>query len=123
MKSLKNIVVLLALILGGTVITTGAIFVGGVTYDRLTVPTYEAADIAIYQYIEGDEASIMVGGAVDLMVKRGYNIFIEDIPAHAAPAGEVMPRMLFFDADGNEIVENRMQGFWCIYDMKVRLGG
>lgn len=122
MKSLKNIVVLLALIIGGTVGTTAVILGGGVAYDRIMVPRYAVAEVALYQYVEGEDASIMIGGEVDNMINRGYNIVKHDIPSHAVPEGRIMPRMLFFDANGDEIIESRMAGFWCIGDMKARFG-
>ena len=120
MKSLRNIVVLLALIIGGTVGTTAAILGGGIAYDRITAPRYEAAASALYLHTANHDGCTLMNGAIDLMIKRGYKIDKVQVQGYEE---RVLPVMYFFNAGGDEILENRMTGLWCIGDMKARFGG
>ena len=121
MKSLRNIVVLLALILGGTVVTTAGILGGGIAYDRITAPSYEAAVSATYLHAPNHEGCTLMNGAIDLMIKRGYNINKVNVVGYDDDV--ILPVMYFFDDEGDEIIDNRMAGLWCIGDMKARFGG
>jgi hypothetical protein len=85
-------------------------------WKKYNEPVYRPAATADYFYTPGVESSDYMTGAVQLSAKRGFQI--ELLPIE----GLDTPVMFFFDKNGNEIPESRMEGLWTLYDTSVRFG-